>query len=130
MPAKKQWSILLIESSPDLQSLIRLSLELAIDPKIQTALSATEGIELAQVHHPDTIFLYINHNGLEILQKLKSEPITRNIPLVAFTNRVRLSDRIKIQRHGAKALLEYPFDPVVLKKVLQEIMESIPNPSI
>ena len=121
MSSNPTWSILLIEASYDLQSLIQMSLSFSVDSSIQIAHSVAEAFELLQTALPDIIFLGIENLGLESLQELNAQPITQTIPIVALTNRARLSQQLQIQQYGAKAILPYAFDAAHLQAILQEI---------
>ena len=55
------------------------------------AASGTEGIRMACKHRPDVIFLDLGMadlSGFEVLERLKKEPSTAEIPVVVVTSRV------------------------------------------
>ncbi len=80
--------ILFIEDDPD-QLLIyesKFSLEGFL---MITATEGGRGIELARREEPGLILLDLllrNENGLDILEKLKQDPKTKDIPVIVFTN--------------------------------------------
>ena len=123
MSSPPTWRILLIETSQDLQSLIQVSISLSINCTVQIAYSVSEAFELSRSSLPDIILLGIENLGLESLQELRAQPITQTIPVVALTNRARLSQQLQIQKYGAQAILPYAFDSNHLEAILQEIAQ-------
>jgi len=55
-----------------------------------SAKTAGEAIPLIQKEKPDLILLDIllpgDENGVDVLEKLKKDPATQNIPIIVFTN--------------------------------------------
>jgi CheY-like chemotaxis protein len=79
--------VLIIEDDPYVrrfyEKLFRLS-----KYKVKTAKGAEEGLAKAKATHPDLILLDImmpKINGLEVLQKLKSDPVTYDCKVVMLT---------------------------------------------
>ncbi|HEX7042219.1 MAG TPA: response regulator [Patescibacteria group bacterium] len=61
------------------------------DPSFEvlTALTGNQGLELTKKEHPDVIFLdqvLPDMNGNDVLQQLKSDPDTKNIPIAILSN--------------------------------------------
>jgi PAS domain S-box-containing protein len=81
---------------------------------IITAESGAEGIERTRIESPDTILLDIRMpgmDGFEVCRRLKSDPETRNIPIIMLTAIDRDSEsRIKGLDMGADAFLTKPVD--------------------
>jgi len=79
-----------------------------------TAHSGPEGIELANSASPDVILLDIFMpvmDGFEVCKRLKSNPVTRDIPVVFVTaTKGSKADRIKALECGAEAFLSKPID--------------------
>ncbi len=58
------------------------------DLRLLTAVTGRDGVEIARVSHPDVILMDINLpdiNGYEALKRLRSDPATAHIPVVAIS---------------------------------------------
>ncbi len=80
--------VLLIEDEKEVLELYRLKLTLD-DYEVITAESGQEGLKKAFEQRPDLIYLDIKMpemDGFEVLQKLRSEPTTKDTPVVILSN--------------------------------------------
>jgi len=72
-----------------------------------TAVDGIEGLEKAKTEKPNLILLDImmpKMDGLRVLEQLKAEPLTKDIPVVVLTN---LSSDIVIKDAFAKEIKQY-----------------------
>jgi len=103
--------ILLIEDEP----LIRESLKDALDLEgysLATAQNGRDGIESVQEALPDLVICDINMpemNGYSVLETLRTNPRTRDVPFVFLTARSSRSDRRQGMEMGADDFLTKPF---------------------
>lgn len=124
--------ILAIDDKSDNLVTIRALLKhLKPELEVLTAQSGKEGIEIARMTHPDTIILDIimpGMDGYETCNILKSDPRTRDIPVLMLTAiKTDTASRIKGLQHGADAFFTKPIDPYELSaqvEVLLRIKES------
>ena len=84
--------ILIIEDDPDIAEALSYSFE-KNDFKTRVALSGEEGLSasLDKSNPPSIILLDVllpGMNGLELCRRLRSEPLTRNTPIVLVTAKV------------------------------------------
>ncbi|MBD2182303.1 ATP-binding protein [Aerosakkonema funiforme] len=90
----------LVDSYPSSQSVGCLSLTEPASlpfPIVIEADSGSSGIHLAQVEHPACIFLDLvmpDMNGFEVLEQLKSNPDTKNIPVIINTSKHLVEEEI------------------------------------
>ena len=96
-----------------------LNLELARDAlqlrgfRTLEARTAAEGIALARRHRPDLVLLDIqlpDMDGLSALGRLRAEPDTARIPVVALTAFAMREDRERLLRAGFDGYLGKPID--------------------
>ncbi len=119
VPAVK--TILVVEDDPDVADLLRLMLKRA---GYEVLVTATGREALAMVHerHPDLITLDIwlpDINGFEVLEQLKSDPATRDIPVVILSV---VSDQDRGLRLGAAAYLTKPLNEEQLLRALSQVL--------
>ncbi|PMB00683.1 response regulator [Fischerella thermalis CCMEE 5268] len=80
--------ILLIDDEPDLCRIVKVTLERLKGWKILTAQTGQDGVTIAQTQPLDLILLDLSlpdGNGWEWLQTLKTNLVTRSIPVILFT---------------------------------------------
>jgi len=111
--------ILVIDDKKDnLISITELLKDYMPGCKTITALSGPEGIETAKREKPDTILLDIIMpvmDGYEVCKQLKSNVVTKHIPIVMITAiKTDSESRIKGLEIGADAFLSKPIDPAEL----------------
>jgi two-component system cell cycle response regulator DivK len=80
--------------------------------QVLTADSGPQGLALAQVHRPDVVVLDIQMpdiDGFEIARRLKADPATARIRLLALTALAMKGDEERILAAGCDAYLGKPF---------------------
>ncbi len=78
------------------------------------ARNGPDGIEKASQEKPDLIILDIQlplMDGYEVARRLKENPETNNIPIVAVTTYATVGDREKILTAGCNGYIEKPINP-------------------
>ncbi|MDD5566606.1 MAG: response regulator [Patescibacteria group bacterium] len=95
--------ILLIEDDRDQINMYRFKFEKEGFVLI-SARNGGEGIAAARSEKPDIILLdliLVNESGVEVLKKLKSDDITRGIPVIMLTNLAKKEMKLQSERLGA-----------------------------
>ena len=116
--------ILIVEDHADTIELLQEELRLFG----YATLVATNGLEALQKTHeekPDLILLDIvlaGMNGFEVARKLKADPRTRAIPILAVTAMAMPGDREKCLESGCDAYLAKPFLPRHLKEEIDKLL--------
>ncbi len=90
--------------------------------ELKSALDGEAGLRLAESEKPDLILLDITLpklNGFEVLEKLKKNPETKEIPVIILTNLEKMEDVDKAIELGAMTYL------VKAQYKLEEIIEKV-----
>lgn len=113
--------VLVIEDDPDIATLIQL--HLAGDGReVLIARRGDEAIEMAQRERPDLITLDIllpDIDGFAVLEELKSNPATQEIPVVVVSV---LPDRGECLRLGAVDYVTKPIDEHRLLRTVRKVL--------
>ena len=120
MVAAAHKTVLVVEDEPDVVDLLTLNLRKAGGFTISVANDGADGLTKARQHRPAVIILDLmlpKMPGLEVCKILKSDPGTRNIPILMLTARAEEIDRIVGLEFGADDYVVKPFSPreVVLR---------------
>jgi CheY-like chemotaxis protein len=110
-------TILIVDDESDIREVGQLALEVGSDWRVLAASSGAQGIEQARAERPDAILLDVMMPGMDgptTLANLRDDPITRDIPVIFLTAKVRSSDREYLTSLGAIAVLAKPFNPMSL----------------
>ncbi len=89
--------------------------------RVTEASTAQEAFELLKADRPDLILMDIQlpgMDGLEATRKLKENPATRDIPVVAVTSYAMTGDREKALAAGCAGYITKPIDKTTF---LQEV---------
>ena len=107
MPPK----ILVVDDDRNLLKLFKYVLE-KDGFAVITAMDGESGLELALVERPDLIMLDLKMpklDGIEVLRKLKADPLTAAIPVVVITASAQKADAERALQEGAVGYLVKPF---------------------
>ena len=118
-------SILVIDDQEDVRALIQLGLEMKAGWNVLNASSGEEGIEIAASQQPDVILLDLmmpDMDGRATLQRLKSNPITKQIPVILMTAKSKYSVEESFVGLEVAAIFTKPLRPLNLP---QQIIDAI-----
>src|SRR3954471_22771751 len=104
--------ILIVDDTPVNLKLTRILL-LNEGYKVITAASAEEALELLRTHHPQLILADIQLpgiDGLEMTRRIKQDPATRDITVVALTAFAMKGDEQKAVDAGCDGYITKPID--------------------
>jgi len=114
MDAVSSKRILVIEDERDVVDLLTLNLRKSGGFLISTASDGAVGLAKARAEKPDLIILDLmlpKMSGLEICKLLKSDAMTKPIPILMLTARAEEVDRIVGLEFGADDYVTKPFSP-------------------
>jgi signal transduction histidine kinase/DNA-binding response OmpR family regulator/ligand-binding sensor domain-containing protein len=106
----EKFSVLIVEDDNDLRSFIRSIIEK--DYFVYEAADGTVGLELANEITPDFVVSDImmpGMDGLELLQKLKTNRNTSHIPVVLLTSKTTIESKLEGLAYGADDYITKPF---------------------
>jgi two-component system cell cycle response regulator DivK len=96
--------------------------------RVVDAESAEEALRLVQEQRPDLVLMDIHLpgiNGIEALRRLRDEPATRDIPVMAVTASAMTHDRAKIMAAGFDG---YQSKPISVKPFLAAVRQLLDRP--
>jgi len=120
-PERTATKVLVIEDDPDIARLIQLHLA-GNEREVLIAQRGDEAMELAQRERPDLITLDIllpDVDGFTLLEELKSNPVTQEIPVVVVSV---LPDRDECLRLGAVDYVVKPIDEQRLLRAVRQVL--------
>jgi len=117
--------ILVVDDEQDLLDFVKIRLE-ANDYSVVTALDGKEGLAVFKKESPDLVLLDIlmpKLDGFQVCQKLKADPLTKNIPVIMLTAVDREKDIIQSKHVGANGYIVKPFDAKTLLFNIKEHLD-------
>ena len=120
MPA----NILVVEDEPAIQELLALNITQA-GHNAMRALSVEHAQDLLRETMPDLILLdwmLPGTNGLEFARKLKSDSLTKSIPIIMLTARGDEYDKVRGLEVGADDYVTKPFSPRELNARIKAVL--------
>lgn len=120
MPA----NILVVEDEPAIQELLALNLIQAGHNPIR-ALSVEQGQKLMRETMPDLILLdwmLPGMSGIEFARRLKSDELTKTIPIIILTARGEELDKVRGLEVGADDYVTKPFSPRELNARIKAVL--------
>ena len=113
--------LLYIEDNEDNLYMLTLWFDVLGDYEILSAPDGVAGIAMAAAELPDLILMDLNLpeiDGWEAARRLKADPATRDIPIIALTAHAMAGDREKALEVGCD---EYHTKPVQFPRLLAQI---------
>lgn len=117
-------AILLVEDNDDNRRIYSTTLSFS-GYRVVEATDGEEALEAARAHRPAMILMDISIpkvNGWEVTRRLKADPLTSGIPIVALTAHALAADRARAQEVGCDGYISKPAEP---RTVLEEVRRRI-----
>jgi two-component system, OmpR family, phosphate regulon response regulator PhoB len=115
--------VLVVDDEPDVLLLCRLNLQQR-GHELLEASNGTTALELAREGHPEVIVLDLmlpGMNGYEVLENLKQDEGTSDIPVLVLTAKSLRADRERSHGLGASGFLTKPFLPSELCDMVESL---------
>jgi CheY-like chemotaxis protein len=109
--------LLLIDDNEDNRILVKFALEMNRDWKVFLASDGIEGVTKAELERPDVILLDLvmpDLDGLTVCEVLKTNLITRSIPLIFMTAMTQDKTVARLENSLAEGIIFKPFNPLNL----------------
>jgi len=119
-------SILIVEDSATMRSIIASTLEDLGDYEITEASSGFEALKILPGRSFDLIITDINMpdiNGLELVNFVKKHPTYKDTPLIIVTTEKAEEDRKKGMSLGADDYITKPFSPDALQNSVKKLLK-------
>jgi two-component system alkaline phosphatase synthesis response regulator PhoP/two-component system response regulator VicR len=119
--------ILAVDDERHIVRLVQVNLERQ-GYEVVTAFDGKEALEKVQSEQPDLIVLDVMMpymDGFEVLQNLKRDPSTRDIPVIMLTAKAQDADVFRGWQSGVDCYLTKPFNPMELIAFVKRIFKSL-----
>lgn len=117
--------ILVVDDDPTMVKLINVNLKLN-NYLVAEANSGEEALEIVDSEDLDLIVLDImmpGVDGWEVLQRIRSNPDTEEMPVILVTAKTQDSDVIRGWELGADEYVIKPFNPLLLVEVIKMVLD-------
>lgn len=124
MTIKTLTRILYVEDDPDIQAVVRLSLESLGGFTVYVSNSGSEALQAAPEFAPELILLDVmmpDMDGPTTIQALREIPGMAEIPFVFLTAKTQPADTARYLGLGALRVIPKPFDPTELPQTLLDL---------
>jgi two-component system alkaline phosphatase synthesis response regulator PhoP/two-component system response regulator VicR len=122
MPKK----ILAVDDERHIVRLVQVNLERA-GYQVVTAFDGKEALEKVKAENPDLVVLDVMMpymDGFEVLQNLRKDPSTRELPVIMLTAKAQDADVFRGWQSGVDCYLTKPFNPMELIVFVKRIFKS------
>jgi two-component system, cell cycle response regulator DivK len=117
--------LLYVDDNEDNVYMLQMRLELLGDFEVVTAANGEEGCQVAGAERPDIVLMDLEMpvlNGWEAIHRLKSDPSTRDIPVIALSAHALAGEREKAMNAGADEFDTKPIEFDRLVATLRRIL--------
>jgi two-component system alkaline phosphatase synthesis response regulator PhoP/two-component system response regulator VicR len=119
--------ILAVDDERHIVRLVQVNLEKA-GYEVVTAFDGKEALEKVASENPDLVVLDVMMpymDGFEVLQTLRKNPSTRDLPVIMLTAKAQDADVFRGWQSGVDCYLTKPFNPMELISFVKRIFKSI-----
>jgi two-component system cell cycle response regulator DivK len=119
--------ILVVEDTPDNRQILR-DLLTSVGYELIEAVDGLTGVAAATEHRPDLILMDIELpeiDGYEATRRIKANPDTAGIPIIAVTSYALSGDDEKARAAGCDGYIAKPYSP---RALLAKVRDFVPPP--
>lgn len=114
--------VLIVEDEPDNQEIVRAVVEDMVGCRAVLASDGLEALDRVSEEAPSLVLLDLmlpKLDGYEVARRLKGDPLTTSIPIIAITALARPRDRARAIDAGCDDYLDKPFDLDLLERKIR-----------
>jgi two-component system, OmpR family, response regulator len=129
MPAQPLNRICYVEDDPDIQRIVRMSLERVGKMTVEVVEDSTRAVEAIIAFKPDLVMLdwmMPIMDGPAVLRKMRERADLKNLPVVFITAKASQRELDELRALGAVGTISKPFSPKDLPEQLRAIWKSLP----
>lgn len=118
-------TILVVDDEPDVVALLETTLT-GEGFEVHSAYDGISALDICNTEKPDIVLLDIMMpmmSGYEVLEQIKANPITQNIPVLCISSAHTPEARAQSFRLGAAEMIKKPFFP---KELVAQIQRHLP----
>jgi len=122
--------VLAVEDDSDIQIVLKMVLTRLGKCEVVLSGEGTPVVDLAREHQPAFILLDVmlpDMSGTEVIQRLKADPATKDIPVIFLTARSIPSEAQEALSLGALGYLAKPFEPMALVPQINALLSKVGN---
>ena len=126
-PSEKNRTVLLVEENED-NLIIYSTILRHAGLDVEEARDGEAGIAMAIAHHPAVILMDVSIpliDGWEATRRLKANPQTADIPIIALTAHALATDREKAIEAGCDGYIPKPAEPRVVLTAVQRYIDAV-----
>ena len=119
--------ILAVDDERSIVRLVQVNLQRA-GYDVVTAFDGKEALEKVEAEQPDLVVLDVMMpymDGFEVLQTLRKNPSTRELPVIMLTAKAQDADVFRGWQNGVDCYLTKPFNPMELISFVKRIFKSL-----
>lgn len=123
---ERKYKILAVDDEPHIRRLVQVNLE-RHGYEVVTASDGKDALEKVASEKPDLVVLDVMMpymDGFEVLQTLRKNPETRDLPVIMLTAKAQDADVFRGWQSGADLYLTKPFNPMELISFVKRIFKS------
>jgi CheY-like chemotaxis protein len=116
------------EDDPDIQVILKMVLTRLGKCDVSITYQGDQVVPMALANPPGLILLDVmlpEMSGFEICKVLKSDPVTKPIPVIFLTARSMPTEIQEAMNMGALGYLAKPFDPMALVGQINQILQPL-----
>ena len=129
MPARELNRICYVEDDPDIQRIVRMSLERIGKMTVEVVGDPTRAVEAITAFKPDLVMLdwmMPIMDGPAVLRKMREHAELKDLPVVFITAKASQRELDELRAMGAVGAISKPFSPKDLPGQLRAIWQSLP----
>jgi len=129
MPARELNRICYVEDDPDIQRIVRMSLERIGKMTVEVVGDSTRAVEAITAFKPDLVMLdwmMPIMDGPTVLRTMREHAELKDLPVVFITAKASQRELDELRAMGAVGAISKPFSPKDLPGQLRAIWQSLP----